>query len=195
MQWQGFDAAYVSRLAAGDLQTETHFVRYFSELLLIKLRRTLRSSQGMEDVRQETFLRVFRALRTSGVASPERLGAFVNGVCNNVLSEYYRAAARSMQMVSDSTESRSPQPDPEQQLQSTERRLRVAQVLQALPPRDRRILRLVFFEDLDKDEVCRICNVDRGYLRVLLHRAKNKFRERLPVPQPERRGNALAQSA
>jgi hypothetical protein len=32
------------------------------------------------------------------------------------------------------------------------------------------------FEGRDKDEVCRELNVDRGYLRVLLHRAKARFR-------------------
>jgi RNA polymerase sigma-70 factor (ECF subfamily) len=31
-------------------------------------------------------------------------------------------------------------------------------------------------EEKDKDEVCRQFGVDRDYLRVLLHRAKDKFR-------------------
>jgi RNA polymerase sigma-70 factor (ECF subfamily) len=39
-------------------------------------------------------------------------------------------------------------------------------------------LRWLFFEERDKDEICRELNVDRGYLRVLLHRAKVRFRER-----------------
>ena len=45
---------------------------------------------------------------------------------------------------------------------------------------DRQILRLIFLEERDKDEVCRIFQVNRNYLRVLLHRAKNRFRESLP---------------
>jgi RNA polymerase sigma-70 factor (ECF subfamily) len=31
-------------------------------------------------------------------------------------------------------------------------------------------------EDRCKDEVCKDLNVDRGYLRVLLHRAKQSFK-------------------
>jgi hypothetical protein len=31
-------------------------------------------------------------------------------------------------------------------------------------------------EDADKDEVCRVHQVDREYLRVLLYRAKARFR-------------------
>ena len=39
-------------------------------------------------------------------------------------------------------------------------------------------MRWLFFEERDKDEICRELNVDRNYLRVLLHRAKSKFRDR-----------------
>ncbi|HEX8881821.1 MAG TPA: hypothetical protein VF749_17385, partial [Candidatus Acidoferrum sp.] len=42
--------------------------------------------------------------------------------------------------------------------------------------RDRELLRAVFFEERDKDAVCREIGVDRNYLRVLVHRAKDKFK-------------------
>jgi RNA polymerase sigma-70 factor (ECF subfamily) len=45
-----------------------------------------------------------------------------------------------------------------------------------MPERDRRLLREVFLEERDKDEVCRDFGVDRDYLRVLLHRAKQSFK-------------------
>ena len=53
---------------------------------------------------------------------------------------------------------------------------RVRKILAALPPRDRDLLRAVFLEEQDKDAVCRAIGVDRNYLRVLLHRAKDKFK-------------------
>jgi RNA polymerase sigma-70 factor (ECF subfamily) len=37
-------------------------------------------------------------------------------------------------------------------------------------------LREIFLEEKDKDEVCRDFGVDRDYLRVLLHRAKQSFK-------------------
>jgi hypothetical protein len=43
-------------------------------------------------------------------------------------------------------------------------------------PRDPDLLRAVLLEQKDKDAVCRAIGVDRDYLRVLLHRAKDKFR-------------------
>jgi RNA polymerase sigma-70 factor (ECF subfamily) len=59
-----------------------------------------------------------------------------------------------------------------------ERQVLVKAALDGLPDKDRELLRWLFFEERDKDEICRELNVDRGYLRVLLHRAKARFRER-----------------
>ena len=96
MEFFSFDEAYLQRLRGGDFPTEQHFVTYFSHLLLIKLRSRLRSSQSVDDIRQETFVRVLKAVRTGGVTSAEGLGSFVNSICNNVLQEYYRSSARSV---------------------------------------------------------------------------------------------------
>jgi RNA polymerase sigma-70 factor, ECF subfamily len=178
--YQSFTDDYVKRLIAGDAETEQHFVTYFSELLLIKLRRALRVRQSLEDVRQETFLRVFRALRRKELASPESLGAFVNAVCNNVLAEFYRSVGRLAPVPVDRLDSPGLDPDPEAEFETEERKRYVHTILETLPAKDREILRLIFLEEQEKDEVCRICRVDRSYLRVLLHRAKNRFRKQSP---------------
>jgi RNA polymerase sigma-70 factor (ECF subfamily) len=52
----------------------------------------------------------------------------------------------------------------------------VRSVLSELPEKDRKILRWLFFDERDKGEVCRALQVDREYLRVLVHRAKQRFR-------------------
>jgi RNA polymerase sigma-70 factor (ECF subfamily) len=49
-------------------------------------------------------------------------------------------------------------------------------VIDDLPEKDRNLLRAFFLEEKEKDEVCRLFGVDRDYFRVLLHRAKDKFR-------------------
>jgi len=85
-----FDQEYVQRLREGDPETQRHFTRYFGELLNVKLRNRVRSPHLIEEVRQETFLRVLLIVRRDGVDHPERLGAFVNSVCNNVVLETFR---------------------------------------------------------------------------------------------------------
>ena len=176
MQYHAFTHEYVQRLIHGDADTESHFVRYFSDLLLVKLQRSLRGNAAIDDLRQETFLRVFKVLRRNGLAAPEKIGAFVHGVCNNVLAEHYRETSR-LVFADPVTEAPAHSPSPEAEMQMAERKQRVRQVLDQLPACDRNILHLLFIEERGKDEICRLCGVDRNYLRVLLHRAKNKFRE------------------
>ena len=63
-------------------------------------------------------------------------------------------------------------------LLAAEDRDKVREALADLPPRDQELLRWLFFEERDKDEICRMMNVDRNHLRVLVHRAKIRFRDR-----------------
>ena len=63
LEFYAFDASYVERLRTGDAHIEGHFVTYFSELIRLKLRSRLNSREAIEDVRQETFMRVLALLR------------------------------------------------------------------------------------------------------------------------------------
>jgi len=173
-----FDYGYISRLRNGDPATERHFTEYFGELLLIKLRARLRNFQTIDDIRQETFLRVLTALKSkNSLQSPESLGAFVNSVANNLLFELYRKESR--QKVVEQDEQFDPadhRSSAEMEMVTEERRQRVLQVLNELPPRDRELLRMIFYEEVDADQICEAIGANRGYLRVLLHRAKARFR-------------------
>jgi RNA polymerase sigma-70 factor, ECF subfamily len=177
LQLQSFDESYVERLRAGDFRTQEHFVSYFTELIQLKLRSRLRSPQAIEDVRQETFTRVFAALRGGKVRQPERLGAFVNSMCNNVLLEHYRASARDSSLEDEDQEDFPALGiDLLGALAAKQLSEKIREILDEMPERDRRLLREVFLEERDKDEVCRGFGVDRDYLRVLLHRAKQSFK-------------------
>jgi RNA polymerase sigma-70 factor (ECF subfamily) len=174
-----FDQAYLQRLRDGNAETQRHFTRYFGELLSIKLRNRVRSPQLVEEIRQETFLRVLLIVRRDGVAHPERLGAFVNSVCNNVVLEVFRNETRSLPMPEIVPDVMDERPSPESAFFSTQQNSHVRNILESLPEKDRSLLRQVFLEERDKDEVCRTFQVDRDYLRVLLHRAKSRFRSAL----------------
>jgi RNA polymerase sigma-70 factor (ECF subfamily) len=175
---QGFDAAYLQRLAEGDPQTEQHFCSYFGELIRIKARARHLTQAMAEDVRQETFLRVLRTLRSpGGLRSAESLGAFVNSVCKNVLREGFRDKKRHEPPADEPA----PIPDtvtpsPEAQLSSQECKASVRRVLEQMRPQDSRLLCAVLLDERDREEICREFGVTPAYLRVLLHRAKKEFR-------------------
>jgi RNA polymerase sigma-70 factor (ECF subfamily) len=178
VQFYAFDAGYIEGLCAGDLRTQEHFVGYFTELLHLKLRSRLQSRQAIEDVRQETFARVLTTLRReNGLRQPERLGAFVVTVCNNVLFEHYRAKSRSESLDNEQRpELPAAGASAHDVVAAKQLSSRVREILEGMPTRDRGVLQAIFLDERDRDEVCREYGVDGEYLRVLLFRAKQNFK-------------------
>jgi RNA polymerase sigma-70 factor (ECF subfamily) len=177
LQFHEFDESYLQRLRSGDFLVQEHFVNYFTELIHLKLRSRVSSSQAIEDIRQETFFRVFRALKNGDIRQADRLGSYVNSICNNVLKEHYRHGTRETPLEGEPDESF---PDGSVDVLNSMMRKQsqenVRQILDKMPERDRRILKAIFIDETDKDTVCRDFGVDRNYLRVLLHRAKQAFK-------------------
>ena len=179
MQFFAFDAAYLERLRSGDARTEEHFVRYFGELIHLKLRSRLSSREAIEDVRQETFVRVLGLVRSpNGLREPDRLGAFVNSVCNHVLLEHYRSKNKTESFLDSDAEATLVNHDPSalSLLETKDAQRIVHQILKEMTDRDRRLLQSVLLEERDKDEVCNEFGITRDYLRVLVHRAKQSFK-------------------
>ena len=175
-----FDLLYLERLRAGDRETERHFSAYFSDLIRLKVRGR-GMGQWLDDIRQETFVRVLRTVRApDGLRDPGALGAFVNSVCGNVMLETGRAQKFAGAEPHDDGEG-SPDPgapDAEAQFLVEERRFAVRSVIDNLEPRDRELLAALFLEEQDRDRVCERLGVTRDYLRVLVHRAKQEFKSR-----------------
>jgi len=172
-----FDDEYLRRLGARDPATEAHFVAYFSERLKVTLRARGVDSHTIEDVRQETFCRVWFAVRSGSVHNPRGFGAYVHAVCKNVLSESKRVDFRNQHESLETTDVADEKINLEDLIQRKENGTLVREILEVLPERDRRLLHARFFEDQDNEEVCGQFGVDRDYLRVLLHRAIHKFGE------------------
>lgn len=177
MEFYTFDRSYLDRLRAGDPQTEQHFSAYFGQMLGIMLRARRLPPEILDDVRQETFRRVITILRRDdGVKQPERFGAFVNSVCKNVLHESQRESYRSQPLEQGYLEPPDKIVDLERSLITLETKARVREILEQMNSADRELLQAVFLEEGDKDEICRKFRVDRNYLRVRVHRAKERFR-------------------
>jgi len=173
-----FDIGYIQRLQQRDPETERHFVNYFGKLLRIKLHYRVRNTQMVEDLIQDTFVRVLTALRrTGGIQSPEALGGFVNSVCNNLLCEQHRRRTKTEYVSIDEFDPPDRQDSAESRLMSEENRALVRRTLEELPGKDRDLLRMVFYENKERGEICGTFHVTPEYLRVLVHLAKAKFRE------------------
>jgi RNA polymerase sigma factor (sigma-70 family) len=173
-----FDDDYVRRLREGDRWTVEHYLEYFRLFLTAKLRKRGVPSGDVGDLIQETHARVFNELRgDQGIRDGHRFGAYVSSVCNHVLQEYWRLRVRETEELKDVF----PSPDnPFEDSSNKETVARVERTLRRLAKenqRDADLLRDFFLRELDKDAICLKYDVDRNYLRVLVHRALKKFRE------------------
>ena len=185
MEFFQFDDEYVRRLQAGDRETEEHFSSHFGPRLVSKFRGNLPWSE-IPDLVQDVFVAVVSALsRDKGPDDARKLPGWVNGIAGNLLSAWYRDHKHAAEPLDDNYDAPDDVIDVIERLVTKETLERVRRVLDALrPPRDAAVLRAIFIEERDKDEVCAEFGVERDYLRVILHRALNRFRADFTAPPP-----------
>lgn len=178
MDHAAFDADYLLRLQHGDPETSRHFISYFSNAMWLKLRNRVRSSHLIDEIRQETFARVLSHLQSGKpIHFPERFGGFVQAVCHNVMLEVLRAESSHPQTVDPPVDPPDDRVKFASDMVTEERKQVVREVLSELPDRERTLLKMLFLEEIDRAQICSRFDVDNNYLRVLLHRAKERFRE------------------
>jgi RNA polymerase sigma-70 factor, ECF subfamily len=175
-----FDDNYLRGLQNRDSDTENHLIASFSKAIQAKLQSRLRWPELVQDARQETFLRVLTYFRSGKtLENPASLPGFIHSVCHNVALEFLRFHTRHDQIAENAPEPLDSSAGPEDQLVTAERKQIVRKLLEELPPKDRELLRRVLLDEEDKDAVSKEFGVDRNYLRVLLHRARLKFKAAL----------------
>ena len=92
MNWYPFNQDYLLRLREGDPETTTHFFAYFTQLLSRKLRSRKLPEKAIDDLIQKTFLRALIRINAGKFNDAARLGAYINGICNEITIEYYRGS-------------------------------------------------------------------------------------------------------
>jgi len=175
-----YDQAYLIALRDQDQGAEAELVSSFARPLWLKLHARLRVPHLIEDARQETFLRVLTYFRSGKTLNnPASLPGFVLSVCNNVCYELLRSHTRHPQMPEEAPDPPDVAVDPEENMVTQERKQIVTRILDDLSEKDRQLLRRVFLDEADKDDVCEELGVTREYLRVLVHRAKLRLKAAL----------------
>jgi len=175
-----FDERYITGIRNRDPEIESHFVAYFKIPVWLKARRQLRAPDMAEDAVQETLLRVLRYFRSGKrLELPARLPAFVQSICLNVTLEMLRAKSRYRQAPENRPDPVDPRGNLELQIVNDERKRMVLEILAQLPDKDRELLQLGVLEAVDKGELCQRIGVNQEYLRVLLFRARQRFRSEL----------------
>lgn len=134
--------------------------------------RNLRSASAAEDVRNETLLRTIQALRAGLMRQQAALPGFVRGIARNVMREHYRCARRYTSPVDLDP----PAPARERRVDHTELRA-LALTLQRLNPREREIIRCIYYDGLSSPEISQRLAIKPERVRLVKSRALQSSRE------------------
>jgi len=170
------DVELVASIQSGHSGAEAAlYEKYAARVYYLALRES-RLPHDAEDVRAETFLRVFQAIRGNHLRSAASLGAFILGTTRNVLHELFqrrRQAGKSTQP--ENAELRTP-PHEDLFLDSEVQRA-IERTIVRLKPRERDLLRLHYYEELPTQEIARRVGIAPERVRLVKSRALKHFRE------------------
>ncbi len=127
----------------------------------------------IDDMVQDTLTRFLLAVREERVREAAAVGAFLNGICRNVVFEYRRRMLRDEPMPEIMPET------PDQRISGAEQfeiRDAILLGLAQLSQRDRQILHALYIEEKTKDEILVDFGLSYEQFRVVLCRAKERFR-------------------
>jgi RNA polymerase sigma factor (sigma-70 family) len=173
----GFEAKNAMDLS-DKARSENGLTETAVERLRLKLRYKVLYHLGhgcadVDDLVQESLARFFRAEQRGLIRNPEEFGAFLNGVCRNVILEYRRRMRREPPIDPDvPIADAGSRPEAE----VFEMRDAIDNGLQELAERDRAILRSLYLEGREKEEICKEWGMSDAQFRVVLFRAKERFR-------------------
>jgi RNA polymerase sigma-70 factor (ECF subfamily) len=128
----------------------------------------------IDDVVQESVRRYLDSVQAQRVRDAEASGAFLNGICRNVILEYRRKMQRDLPMPEVPPE---PPPKKIAEAELFELRDAIAKALGELSARDRQVLKLFYLDELPVSQVLEATNLSEANFRVVLCRAKDRFRQ------------------
>ncbi|HVH22355.1 MAG TPA: sigma-70 family RNA polymerase sigma factor [Pseudonocardia sp.] len=188
------DADLLARLRRGDQATFAAVVRAWSPAMLRVARAHVRTDATAEEIVQEAWIGVIRAL--PGFEGRALLRTWVFRILVNVARRRGRIEARTIVELAGPTvdpdrfrddedpypghwrDDSAPSPwDPEPALLAAEFRDVLTTALGELPERQRAVVELRDVHGLDPTEVCELLDLTPANQRVLLHRGRARLRE------------------
>jgi RNA polymerase sigma-70 factor (ECF subfamily) len=179
-----FDADFLTRLKQRDPDTCTFLVSSLTPVLEARLRYKLRDYGAIEDIRNETFYRVFRLVDRGRVREPEQFGSFVRGVCDRVAQESRRKARTTEPLPRAGIEPPDCQPHLDKLLVEKERRTMVWREVMKLSEADRRLIVETHGEERDRRQMARDRGISTIGLNVRLCRAMKRLRAQVLQQEP-----------
>jgi len=169
---QSSDAQLVALIAeqGESARAEAELCRRYQRRIQLYALRHLRNEAVAADMAQDAMMTVLQRIRAGEIRDADKLGSFVLGTCRMLAANRMRGEARRGRLLAQYA-------DPREASSSSEplglrpELERVAACLGALPERERTVLLLSFYAELDAQAIGRELGTNSGNVRVIRHRA------------------------
>jgi RNA polymerase sigma factor (sigma-70 family) len=180
-------------LHAADSSFE-QIVRDHQAMVFGTLIRLTGSREHIDDLAQEVFLRLYRAL--PAFRGESLLSTYLYRIVANVAQDEWKRRRREERPLVSFSEEESewedrlphPGPDAEQQFAERQFRYSVEQQLQELSPVERTVLVLYHQEERSYEQIAQSLKLPIGTVRTHLHRGRKKLREGIERQRAVERG-------
>jgi RNA polymerase sigma factor (sigma-70 family) len=141
--------------------------------------KALGAHHDAEDVTQQVFVRAWRA---RGTFDPDRgrLGAWLLGICRRQIADRYAARTRDRAMIDRAAGAGAP-PAPAPSAEAVVNAVVVADEMDRLPPQQRTVVRMAFFDDLTHQQIAVRTGLPLGTVKSHLRRGLDRLRRRWEV--------------
>lgn len=176
------EAAIIKRAQEGDIGAFSELVTLYKKLIYNLCLRMLGDRDEAEDAAQETFIRIYRSLKTYNWES--KFSTWAMKIASNLSIDFIRK--RKAQMVPIDDYDFTDGSTPENTYIASETRKDIKKAVQGLPEKYRMIIIYYHFMNLSYQEISDILNEPMSIVKNRLYRARRMLRESMN----EREGNS-----
>jgi RNA polymerase sigma-70 factor (ECF subfamily) len=176
------DEELMTAYVAGDKAAFKLLFDRYAGLLYAMAKRRLNSDDDARDVVQQTLLQLHRA--RNDFRPGARLRPWLFTIAMNLVREQYRKRKRRREQSLESGSAPPPEARANDGAESEDehkaRAARIRAALASLPPQQREVIELHWFEESPYEEIARIVGASVAAVRVRAHRGYERLREILP---------------
>ena len=179
------EAGLVRRCLAGDEKAYRELVEMYQPRVHSLALRMVRRVEDAEDVTQETFVRMFRALDRYDQA--RSFGAWLFSIAARLAIDQIRRrkiqpaplTGRDKDDEEYTIDVEDPGPRPDEITAQREEEARTRALIESLPPHDRVVVLLRHQQDLSYEEIAESLHLPLGTVKARIHRARALLKERI----------------
>ena len=167
------DAHLIGLIVNGDSEAVRPLIERYERSLAALLQRALGRSPDVDDVFQETWIRVVRS--ANRYDPTQRFSAWLFAIAWNLVKDRWSRRVATADV--DLEAMASPERSPEEVAVETDRAERVREIVDRLPDRMAQAILLRYFEDLSEKEVAERLNIPVGTVKSRIHQGLKLMRE------------------